>query len=74
MFRQVYLLITHSRLFPAHWAIWIPNVSHLIPGTGKIINVRGDAMTGFRHEFDRGVVLEQCETTSLVSLGEVQAR
>ena len=49
-------------------------MSHLIPGTGKIINVRGDAMTGFRHEFDRGVVLEQCETTSLVSLGEVQAR
>jgi len=74
MCREIFLLITHSRLFPAHWALWVPNPSHPSPETGKIINVRGDAMTGFRHEFDRGTVLEPSAATSLVPLGEVKER
>ena len=51
MAREVYLIIYHSPLFPAHWAFWIPSVESA--KIGKKLHVFGDAAKGFEHEFQR---------------------
>lgn len=51
MVREIFLMITHSPLFPAHWGLWIPSPSsqHL----GKVIHVTGSAFAGFELQFKR---------------------
>jgi hypothetical protein len=52
--RPIYLIIFHSPIFPAHWALWVPQVeADVIGGTGKIINVQGSPNEGFVHELKR---------------------
>ncbi|TVY14659.1 hypothetical protein LARI1_G005936 [Lachnellula arida] len=52
--RPVYLIIYHSPIFAAHWALWIPSYEEEVIGkTGKIINVQGSPSEGFAHEFER---------------------
>lgn len=41
-----------SPSFHAHWSIFIPDQADLQLGT--VINVRGDPLNGFVHEFERG--------------------
>jgi hypothetical protein len=54
MSRPVYLIIYHSPIFTAHWALWIPSYEEeVIKKTGKIINVQGSPSEGFIHEFER---------------------
>lgn len=43
-----------SPLFHAHWAIFVPNQADSQRGT--VINVRGDPLHGFVHEFERGYI------------------
>ncbi|CAE6406881.1 unnamed protein product [Rhizoctonia solani] len=49
--RSIYILIFHSPIFPAHWALWIPSLSQ--PKIGKIINAVGDPSSGFVREIER---------------------
>lgn len=49
--RAIYLIVYNSRLFPAHWALWIPSLSE--PDIGKRIHAEGDALTGFQIYFER---------------------
>jgi hypothetical protein len=61
MLRPIYLQITHSPLFPAHWAVYVPYASSLsacpLPPLsqtkGKLLNATGDPSTGFIHEIRR---------------------
>ncbi|TVY30603.1 hypothetical protein LHYA1_G000641 [Lachnellula hyalina] len=54
MSRPVYLIIYHSPIFAAHWALWIPYYEQEVAGnSGKIINVQGSPSEGFLHEFER---------------------
>jgi hypothetical protein len=54
MSRPVYLIIYHSPIFAAHWALWIPSYNKDVIGqTGKVINVQGSPSDGFIHEFER---------------------
>ncbi|TDL30184.1 hypothetical protein BD410DRAFT_893314 [Rickenella mellea] len=57
MTRDVFLIVYRSPVFPAHWALWIPSVDNT--NVGKIINVIGDASSGFEHEFVRNHDLEE---------------
>ncbi len=53
-----------SRLFPAHWCIWVPNSPGLEdgqPASGTIIQAQGDPLNGFWHEFVRDHVLSEDE-------------
>lgn len=43
-----------SPLFHAHWALFIPDQAR--PQCGTVLNVRGDPLNGFVHEFERGYV------------------
>lgn len=43
-----------SPLFHAHWAIFVPDQAR--PQCGTVLNVRGDPLHGFIHEFERGYV------------------
>jgi hypothetical protein len=54
--RPVYLIIYSSRLFPAHWSLWIPSLSN--GNIGRRIHVIGDALNGFQLEFDRKYDIE----------------
>ncbi|KAM5361433.1 hypothetical protein ACJZ2D_013123 [Fusarium nematophilum] len=51
MARTLYLVMYNSRLFPAHWALWVP--SREIPDVGKRIHAEGDVATGFTVTFER---------------------
>ncbi|KZT50419.1 hypothetical protein CALCODRAFT_478409 [Calocera cornea HHB12733] len=55
--RSVYLIVYHSPLFPAHWALYIPNLppnEEREPNqVGRVLNVVGSSFSGFRHEFKR---------------------
>ncbi|KAK3336317.1 hypothetical protein B0T19DRAFT_409129 [Cercophora scortea] len=51
--RQLYLAcFIPSRLFTAHWAMWVPSTDDEHIGT--LIQVIGDPLNGFVHEFERG--------------------
>lgn len=43
-----------SPLFHAHWALFIPNQAR--PQCGTVLNVRGNPLNGFVHEFERGYI------------------
>lgn len=43
-----------SPLFHAHWALFVPDQAR--PQRGTVLNVRGDPLHGFEHEFERGYV------------------
>ncbi|KAL9098095.1 MAG: hypothetical protein Q9163_006178 [Psora crenata] len=51
MSREIKLLVYHSPLFPAHWALFIPLTTNA--QVGKLIQAMGDAKTGFTLEFVR---------------------
>lgn len=59
--RSISLITYTSRLFAAHWALWVPNASPLNPSTstpptkilGKRIEVEGSPITGFTHNIQR---------------------
>ncbi|CAL1700016.1 unnamed protein product [Somion occarium] len=44
MDRELSLVVYHSPLFPAHWALYIPSMTD--PAIGKIVHVTGDARNG----------------------------
>lgn len=68
---SVYILVYTSRLFPAHWALWIP--SRRDPAIGKRVHATGDARVGFEVEFDRNYNIEQTSRQhQLVHLAQVQ--
>ncbi|KAG6357823.1 hypothetical protein INS49_013703 [Diaporthe citri] len=43
-----------SPLFHAHWALFVPDQAR--PQCGTVLNVRGDPLNGFVHEFERGYI------------------
>lgn len=43
-----------SPLFHAHWALFVPEPGS--PQRGTVLNVRGDPLHGFAHEFERGYI------------------
>lgn len=52
---DLYLLcFIPSPLFHAHWSIFVPSQAE--PQRGTVINVRGDPLHGFVHEFQRGYI------------------
>ena len=54
MSRPLYLVVYHSRLFAAHWALWIPTYANETVGdVGKVIHVEGSPSEGFSHQFKR---------------------
>ncbi|KAL2683282.1 hypothetical protein Neosp_007752 [[Neocosmospora] mangrovei] len=71
MARTIFLIVYNSRLFPAHWAIWIPSQSD--PNVGKIVNAAGDVLTGFDITFERNYnISAESRPHQLISLGNVQ--
>ncbi|KAH7150466.1 hypothetical protein B0J13DRAFT_550219 [Dactylonectria estremocensis] len=56
MSRTVSIIVYTSRLFPAHWALWIP--SQADAGIGKRVHATGDARVGFEVVFDRNYDIE----------------
>jgi hypothetical protein len=67
--RTIYLLSYNSHAFPAHWGIWIPSLTD--PGVGRLINVEGDALVGFKHFFERNYDLgSTTRSYTLTTLGE----
>ncbi|KAF1846886.1 uncharacterized protein K460DRAFT_49567 [Cucurbitaria berberidis CBS 394.84] len=54
--RTIYLVVFNSRLFPAHWGLWIPHTDD--PGVGKFLEASGDAAEGFNIAFERNYNLE----------------
>lgn len=43
-----------SPLFHAHWAVFVPDQAR--PECGTVLNVRGDPLHGFVHEFERDYI------------------
>ncbi|GJE86816.1 hypothetical protein PsYK624_028990 [Phanerochaete sordida] len=54
--RPLKLIVTHSRLFRAHWALFVPHAGSETVGTK--IHVTGTLAEGFAHEFQRDFDLE----------------
>lgn len=73
MSRPIYLIVYHSRPFPAHWAIWIPHKNEPSPeGMGKVIQVEGNPSEGFSHEFKRNYDSSQdSRLHSVILLGTI---
>jgi hypothetical protein len=70
MARSIYLIVYNSRLFPAHWSLWIPSLSD--PTIGKRIQATGDALTGFTIAFERNYDIEATNRAHrLITLAEV---
>jgi hypothetical protein len=70
MSRPIYLVVYHSPLFAAHWALWIP---YYTPDSDqrlrKIIHVQGSASEGFVHEFKRNYdIIEDNRSESTILL------
>jgi hypothetical protein len=69
-----YLVVYHSRLFAAHWSIWIPRDGQSIQGRGKIIQVEGTAAQGFNHDFKRNYDMAmETRQKSIIPLGSIDA-
>ena len=49
--KDIFLVIYSSRLFPSHWAVFVP--SSVGSDAGTLINAVGDPSVGFEHEFKR---------------------
>lgn len=72
MDRELSLVVYHSPLFPAHWALYIPSMTD--PAIGKIVHVTGDARNGFVHEFKRGYLPADDERGhSIIPLARISA-
>ncbi|KAF4999989.1 hypothetical protein FDECE_11337 [Fusarium decemcellulare] len=70
MARSIYLLVYNSRLFPAHWVLWIPSKDNT--KIGKVIEAAGDVATGFDITFERNFNIgELTRTHELVELAQV---
>ncbi|KAJ3544705.1 hypothetical protein NM208_g2912 [Fusarium decemcellulare] len=70
MARSIYLLVYNSRLFPAHWVLWIPSKNNA--KIGKVIEAAGDVATGFDITFARNFNIgELTRTHQLVELAQV---
>ncbi|THH18703.1 hypothetical protein EW146_g2326 [Bondarzewia mesenterica] len=73
MTRTVYLAVFNSILFPAHWGLWIPTVEK--PELGKMIQVNGDPLSGFQHDFERNCNIKDTKRThTLFVLAEIEDR
>lgn len=73
MTRDIYLIVYHSPLFPAHWALWIPSANN--SQIGKKLHVFGDVANGFEHEFQRNYnPFNDQLKHSLVLLAEVEEK
>ncbi|KAI1093219.1 hypothetical protein F5B19DRAFT_154075 [Rostrohypoxylon terebratum] len=55
--RTIYLVVYNSRLFPAHWSLWIPSTSN--PNIGTRVHAQGDVATGFEICFERNYDIGQ---------------
>jgi hypothetical protein len=66
---SISLLVFPSRLFPAHWALFIPSPSS--PNTGTLLNARGTALSGFTIEFESNYSLADAPAHKRILLGEV---
>ncbi|KAH8908536.1 hypothetical protein BR93DRAFT_489954 [Coniochaeta sp. PMI_546] len=55
MHRTLYVLVYPSRLFAAHWSLWIPYLdsSGQESDTGDRVHVTGDRLNGFQYEYLR---------------------
>jgi hypothetical protein len=67
--RAISLLVFPSRLFPAHWALFVPSLES--PGSGTFLNARGNSLSGFTIEIEREYVLVDAPMHKMVLLGEV---
>jgi hypothetical protein len=65
---SISLLVFPSRLFPAHWTLFIPSPSS--PNTGTLLNARGTALSGFTIEFERNYSLADAPAHKMILLGE----
>lgn len=63
-----------SPLFHAHWALFVPDQAR--PQCGTVLNVRGDPLHGFVHEFERGYVPSEDpeKPPTVLKLGTVAER
>lgn len=73
MSRPAYLIVYHSPIFAAHWAMWIPAVEEGAErSVGKILQVEGSASEGFTYDIVRNHDLDVCSRRkSLVPLCSV---
>jgi hypothetical protein len=76
-YRPVYLVVYNSRMFAAHWTMWIPDYNADTQATGnfgKYIHVKGDARNGFVHEFVRNHDMDQSTSAKeIIFLGWTDA-
>lgn len=63
-----------SPLFHAHWALFAPDQTR--PHCGTVLNVRGDPLHGFVHEFERGYVPSEDpeKPPAMLKLGTIAER
>jgi hypothetical protein len=71
MSRSLSLISFSSRLFPAHWALWIPHSSSS-GNTGTLLNARGDALNGFEVIFERDYNLADAPVHRIIPLGDMR--
>ncbi|KAF2654409.1 hypothetical protein K491DRAFT_471379 [Lophiostoma macrostomum CBS 122681] len=65
------LIIYHSPLFAAHWALFLPTPS--CPKTGKRIHADGSPLTGFEVLFEPFYDLRECsQSYQIIELGQVK--
>lgn len=63
-----------SPLFHAHWALFVPEKAR--PECGTVLNVRGDPLNGFVHEFERGYIPSEDpeKPPTVLKLGTISER
>jgi hypothetical protein len=68
--KDIFLVIYSSRLFPSHWGVLVPSSEGI--DAGVLINVIGDPLVGFEHEFKRDYGVEDTRRVSkTLLLGKV---
>jgi hypothetical protein len=67
--RPISLLIFPSRLFPAHWALFVPSLTSC--DTGTLLNARGNSLSGFTIEIERDYALAEAPAHQSVLLSKV---
>ncbi|KAH7130199.1 hypothetical protein B0J11DRAFT_602453 [Dendryphion nanum] len=69
--RQLQLIIYHSPLFAAHWALFLPQPDST--NVGKRIHADGSPATGFEVLIEVEYSLEECtQSFEVIDLGEVE--
>jgi hypothetical protein len=77
MDRTLYVLVYPSRLFAAHWSLWIPYVDAAGRETdiGDRIHVTGDRLNGFEYEYIRNYnIREDDRHPNSFSIGSMAAQ